>query len=298
MNEIMNIVCPQFMRSDEHSYNFLIQQQGIIDSSNIKSIKWDMTNTEIFETNLLAMLSYIFEKAYRRNKMIFVYLPSGYWFEYKMSVMGIFNYYSQDKKAFFKPRKVGYRNARETEDVIIKYLKSLKLKEYAKIKILISEMIANIKMHTLYHEGVIASDYLAEFNQIVFSIANYDYSIRNQLLCRRKLEFSSDLEAIIWCLRKSNSSRNDEESGGLGLYLLRKYISELSGKVSILSGSCYVEFDGSCYDKHDENRVDIQKSETLKSDYQGTIITIYIPYDVDTDDKLDSGDIDTETIEL
>ena len=242
--------------------------------------------------------SFIFEKAYKNQKQIYIFLPNGFWFEYKESVIGIFNYYSQDKKAFFKPRKVGYRNVRETEDVIIKYLRSLKLKEYAKIKILISEMIANIKMHTIYKEGVIAGDYLAKLNQIVFSIANYDYSIKKQLLWKRGLEFSSDFEAIVWCLRKSNSSRNDEESGGLGLYLLRKYISELSGKVSILSGTCYVELDGSCYDKNDENRVEIQKSETLKSDYQGTIITIYIPYDVDTDDELDIADMHIETIEL
>lgn len=294
----VNIVCPRFMISDVNSFNFMMEQQRIIDCPDVNSIKWDMTNTKVFETNLLSMLSFIFEKAYKNQKQIYIFLPNGFWFEYKESVIGIFNYYSQDKKAFFKPRKVGYRNVRETEDVIIKYLRSLKLKEYAKIKILISEMIANIKMHTIYKEGVIAGDYLAKLNQIVFSIANYDYSIKKQLLWKRGLEFSSDFEAIVWCLRKSNSSRNDEESGGLGLYLLRKYISELSGKVSILSGTCYVELDGSCYDKNDENRVEIQKSETLKSDYQGTIITIYIPYDVDTDDELDIADMHIETIEL
>ena len=34
--------------------------------------------------------------------------------------------------------------------------------------------------------------------------------------------FKSDFEALIWALKKTNTTRNEDESGGLGLYLLRK----------------------------------------------------------------------------
>lgn len=286
MEEKVVVECPKSFLSNERAYVFLLKGHKMASRPKVRLIIWDMTKTRSCETNLLAMLFYIFEQLYHCKKTIYVYLPNGDKLLYQSSVMDIFQYYASDKRSFFKPRLVGNYNIRETEDLLVKYLKSLHLKQYNIIKTLISEMIANVKMHTIYREGMIAG-YLSERrNCIILSIANYDYSIPRQIECRSKMIFESDFEAIMWSLKKSNSTRDRQETGGLGLYLLRKYITQLGGKASIMSGNCYMEMDEECYDSEDENKIRISRMRTLEDSYEGTIITLFIPYDVETEEKV------------
>lgn len=151
---------------------------------------------------------------------------------------------------------MGNSNVREVEDLLIKYLKKLDLQEYDKIKIIISEIKANIQMHVAESDdsckGYISAYHDVTNEKIIISIANNIRGIKDTLELK-KMVFNNELDAINWCLKKRNSTRKEEEVGGLGLYLLRKYLAEIGGSMSIISGNTYVYFKNQLYNLKSEN---------------------------------------------
>lgn len=97
--------------------------------------------------------------------------------------------------------------------------------------------------------------------------------------------FEDDFSAIVWALKKSTSTRDKEETGGLGLYLLRKYICQLNGKGIILSGACCLEFDYLCYNEEAENSLIFRANKQLEYGFSGTIITLFIPFVICTSEN-------------
>lgn len=104
---------------------------------------------------------------------------------------------------------------------------------------------------------------------------NYDITFANHIRQVNKMEFENDYEAILWALKKNSTTRQD--SGGIGLYFLRKYISDMNGKFSVLSGNSYVECDKMCYNEENENFITVSKRKNLSQHFEGTTITLYIP---------------------
>ena len=286
MKKILFIDCPKQLKNSFKTYSFLLQAQIKMQKFSEKIIMWNMSNTKVFDVNFLSVMYFIFEEQWRNGKDIFAYLPNKVAYNGKNILLSIFNYYAEDKRSFFKPRQISTKNIRETEDVLLKYLKKLELEKYDIIKTLISEIFANIKMHTENKVGYITGQYCKEENVIIVSIANADYSIARQLEMKRGMIFEDDASALLWTLKKSNSTRDELETGGLGLYLLRKYIYQLEGSAAILSGKCYLEFDGECFNPNAENAIIIKEQQKIIEEFQGTIITLTIPYVVKKKDSV------------
>ena len=245
------ISCQKILTNSTETYQFLIEIRRIILKTEKKCILLDMSNTKIFETNLLVFYNLFIDEALNLNKEIIVLMPNNAKYKGSKILVMLFKYYAQDKRSFFKPRLiVGNKNVRETEDVLIKYLKGLNLEHYNTIKTLISELIANIKMHVQRVDettrGYLSAAYSIEEGCMIVSIANNSHTIRSALKIKN-YEFDSDINAIIWTLKKSNSTRDDGESGGIGLYLLRKYLQKLNAKATLVSGNCYLELNSMCY---------------------------------------------------
>lgn len=271
--------------------NFILNLYKILRTNEYDSIKLDFRDTVYFETNMLSILAYFIEefdsKRIRFRLIVSICSDEEQEVNIKDFVNFLFELYSEDLSLALRPRKIGNRYPNESNRLLLNDLKLLNLKEYEKIKILLSELFANLKMHTLYQEGIYAGFHNYKENTLIFSVVNYDVTIAKQILQKRKIEFEDDFNAIVWALRKHNSTRYHEESGGLGLYLLRKYIHQLDGEIIIISGNCYLEFDKSCYLDSDENAIRIKNHIHLVNRYEGTIITMKIP-----DEQLDNCDED------
>lgn len=284
------ISCPKNMINSIETYNFLLDIQRIIRNSDNETILLDMSNTKVFEVNLLAFISVIIDEDTNGKNKIGIITDAKIIYDITKIRTSLFNMFSNDTRSFFKPRLIiGNKNSRETEDVLIKYLKAINLKHYNKIKTLISEMIANIKMHVKKIEngakGYLAAASLPDKNLMIVSIVNNCKTIKDTLQ-DREYEFGGDYNAIIWALKKNNSSRKDEESGGIGLYLLRKYLKELNAEATIISGKCCLKLDSRSYNIDNENEIIEKGSEELSFRLEGTIITLYIPMELN-EDKVD-----------
>lgn len=199
------------------------------------------------------------EAATEKNIVISFIMPDNKKYIGKNGAYKCFNYYTDEdyRKSFFKPRCIaGNPNTKEVEDVLTKFLFELDLYEQDKISIIISELIANIKMHIINKnipcKGFMSSSVVGKNNSLYITIANNGRSIQNVLL-DNNMEFNSDLDAVYWTLKKTNSTRKDDETGGLGLYLVRKYISELGGDIIICSGGVIMSLKNGGYLLDDEN---------------------------------------------
>lgn len=203
----------------------------------------DFSNTKRFESNLMAVLYLVIEDAYKKNIDVKFILPDNKEYVGKDGAYKCFNYYTDEeyRRSFFKPRCIaGNPNTKEVEDVLTKFLFELDLCEQDKISIIISELIANIKMHVINRKinckGFMSSTVIRKNSSLYITIVNNGRSIRN-ILIDNGIIFNTDIDAIYWILKKTNSTRRYDETGGLGLYLVRKYISELGGDIIICSGS-------------------------------------------------------------
>lgn len=290
MNKDIKVIpFPKQLNTNYKTFIFLKNASKFIINNPKNDIILDLSNTKFFSTNLLAVMGFWFGRAEKSNQDLHVVLPNKKVFSGEKSIQAIFNFFATDKRAFFKPRQISEEKTRETEDILLKYLKNLKLLEYDLVKTIISEIFVNIKMHTEQQVGFFSGDYSVQNNEIVISIVNEEYSIPDQLRIKRGMIFGEDIEAIIWTLKKSNSTRDKSESGGLGLYLLRKYISQIGGKVSIVSGTSYIELDESCYNENNENEIIINDYYLLDEKFNGTMITLHVPYRKNTDQIIEDA---------
>lgn len=277
MEKLYEIIFPVRVCNKAKELGVLFQINTIVRNGNYNRVKFNFSRTKNFETNLLAVFSYFFEEFTAKNIKFSILLEKEYEEDSETMLKILFEYYSKDDRYVLYPRKIGNRHKRKEEQLLLSDLKELQLSEYEKVKILLSELIANLKMHTIYKDGSYAGYHELNRGMFIFSIVNYDITIANKIRQARNIEFLDDYAAIQWALRKNNSTRVPEETGGLGLYLLRKYISQLRGKFYIVSGNCFVEYDERCYRKDFENEIYYMEKIDLASRYEGTIITLYIP---------------------
>lgn len=268
---------PARMLTTTNGFNFINCIYKNLSKHRYEKVTFNFQATNIFETNLIAFLGYAIERIYANSITFELRIEQDVFLceDQNMVLRKIFEIYSEDKRSALFPRKIGSRNLEEEEQLLLRDLKELELNEYAKIRTIISELMANLKMHTIYLDGYFAGYHDYKNHQILFSVVNYDITFANHIRQANKMEFASDYEAIMWALKKNNTTRQD--SGGIGLYFLRKYISDMNGKFSILSGNSYVECDKLCYNEKNENLIRVKKTKILSQRFEGTTITLYIP---------------------
>lgn len=278
MAKSVHIKFPVRLYSNYKSFYFFIRLDHTIDNNKDMMIILDLRQTIYLETNLLAILFYIIEKSKAKKNNILLYSKNSTKAKILCSMNDIFYQYSNNDNRTLYPRKIGIGHTNENESLLLDDLQQLHLKDYDIIKTLLSELIANIKMHTINREGTFCGYCNRKDNILLLTIANYDITIAKRLEQIRQMEFKNDFDSIIWALKKTNTTRSDTESGGIGLYLLRKYIHKLNGKFIIISGSCYAEFDDTCYDPENENDIYCKQNKQMSKRYEGTIITLQIPF--------------------
>lgn len=103
-----------------------------------------------------------------------------------------------------------------------------------------------------------------------FEAAFSDYGVGIPSRVRAFLKEGSipDEHCINWAVAEGNSTKSREESAGLGLHLLRKFLTLNRGSLQIASGSGFLE-----------NSADCREFKPLQETFSGTLVNIRIIYD-------------------
>lgn len=151
-------------------------------------------------------------------------------------------------------------------DELDRFLNNNEFKYYTKPLVrAISEMFVNVKMHTSSNKVMTCGYYLPEKKELYFTISNHGITIRKNIEIINNYIFDTDIDAINWAVKRSMSTRKYGESGGLGFYTSREFISKYNGVLYIISGRGYWT---------ETNKV-ISASE-MNSAFPGTVITFKI----------------------
>jgi hypothetical protein len=129
----------------------------------------------------------------------------------------------------------------------------------------ILEIFVNAAIHSESKLGIFAcGQYFPSKHRLDFCVADAGIGIRRKIYKELGLKLNSD-KAIEWALQEGNTTRKGNVPGGLGLQLIREFISMNKGRIQIVSDRGYWEFN-----PHGEtlSRID--------TPFPGTVINIEI----------------------
>lgn len=276
MNCIKEIFFPKRVTNDEKNLNLIVDIMEMSVIFKDEDVTFFFIYTKRVFTNLLAIIIPTIEQ-FAKNNTVRVILPGRKTFVRISDIKReLFKQYSTADNRFLKIRRVGEEYKLYNKNFLLKDLEEYNLVECEKVQILISELLANINMHSVRKEGYFAGYEDINRKELIISIVNFDITIR-QRLEKCGFIFQSDYDAIIWALRKTNTTRIDEESGGLGLYLLRKICYEIDAEYRIYSGNCYLKGGKALYNKESENEIVLFEYNEHMRPFRGNLFTISIP---------------------
>lgn len=268
---------PRNLGNSSSDANFLANLWHSIKNRKNTKIVFDIKNTNNFSINVCSSLGLILEKVkLRSNKIYFRNVPANL---KKILVHNDFLKCIEEKNDnwnnnnFLAYKKFNIKEKESFEEYLIDTI-SIFVNENSlncNIKDIVratSEIFVNVKMHTKSNEVVTCGYYDNLKKEMYFTISNHGITIAKNIEDKNGYVFNKDVEAIEWALKKSNSTRDDTEIGGLGFYKTREFIKEIKGNMWICSGRGY-------WYQGDENT---EKCE-IKSSFPGTSVTFKIPLD-------------------
>lgn len=137
-----------------------------------------------------------------------------------------------------------------------------------KITETISELFVNAEIHSQTNSIYTCGQFFPNLNEILFTLVDTGVGIKHKVNSR----FNSNLraiEAISWALKDKNTTK-ENITGGIGLALLKEFITLNKGKMQIISSDGYYEL---------EKGKEIKRQ--FNGEFPGTIVNLLFR----TDDK-------------
>lgn len=105
----------------------------------------------------------------------------------------------------------------------------------------IYEIFVNAQMHSESENIYTCGQFYPSKNKIEFTIVDMGIGFKNKVNTRFKSNLSS-VQAIIWATKDKNTTK-ESMTGGIGLALLKEFITFNKGKMQIVSDDGFYEFD-------------------------------------------------------
>ena len=132
------------------------------------------------------------------------------------------------------------------------------------------EIFSNAVIHSQTKLGIFScGQYFPKRNRLDFAVADLGIGIRQNVLHNAGLNLRAD-QAISWATAERNTTKKGRIPGGLGLKLLREFITLNRGRIQIVSDSGYWALEDG----------EVVTTE-LKHRFPGTVVSI----EIDTADK-------------
>lgn len=272
----MTITIPfkRYVRNDIESYEFIIELIERFKNNENHEIIFDFQNVNFFEANLCTLLGVFIEILERKNNII----------NFKNIKSNIAEILQKNK--FLIP--FGYKELSDNNNTSLTYKQFTsdddgRFNNYIKQELLdkkdfpklsnqlgkeiiksIYEIYENARTHgrcDLIHVG---GQFFPQkpYKPLNFTIVDKGVNIKENVSNFLKKDMGA-AEAIDWAMKKGNTTKTGDTSGGLGLGLIFDFITLNKGKIQVISSDGFYEYYNDTINKN-----------TLSSVFEGTIINI------------------------
>ena len=274
----------QSVAADKAGYEFLCELYKDMHEVENEKIYVDFGKCRAFDANLSAVLGAFFDMRQKEGCPVFFNLPQHPGVRRFLSRNKFLKAFdisttNEDRENFIEYKKFGVCDTQAFKEYIDKELiqkeRFPNCTEKAKIKII--ESIYEIFANAVSHGGC---DYVyccGEVHQrkgktmLDMSFVNLGLSVVdnvNHYMQERKLSILPSCDALNWAFVEGHTTKQD--TGGLGLSILKQFVSLNNGTIQMISGDAMLEIEGG------EN-----KDTKLNKWFPGTIVTVEFNCDDD-----------------
>ncbi|KYG71762.1 hypothetical protein EV198_1976 [Roseivirga ehrenbergii] len=285
------IELPIFLKTDYLGFNFLSELHKFTSSKG--KYKLDFQNVEWLEANLCAVLGAIIEtnKA-QGSDFEFINLNDRY-IENTLRNNGFLNYIKQAHATPSKThsgipfRTFDLKDEEELEEYIYKYVLLARevpnMSAGAKRKIFrsIFEVYQNSVMHSGANQVFVCGQFYKFKGRMALTMVEVGHTFKHNVTSHKPEYRSYDgVKSIEWAVKSGNTTKPNNETGGLGLDLIRSFLKLNNGKLQIRSADGYweekkgVKFVSSCSSNFEGSIVNIEFNLRDTNEY-------YTPEEID-----------------
>jgi hypothetical protein len=268
----MNIQIPNSIESNHKGYEFFIDFYQKIESLLLKEIALDFNNTGWFEANLLAILGALLNRTENELNTVKILnlnstLESLFQRNQFLSHFGGFNlqdfYQTTVKYTKFKAidEKL-FKYYLDTELLSQKALPKMSERLRKKINESIFEIFNNAVIHGQCQHIFCCGQYYPKKLKLDFTVVDLGVTIKDNVVNFLKEDQSGE-QAIMWAVAENNTTRTGSIPGGLGLKLIKEFISLNNGKIQIVSADGYWE-----------QKEDKIITQSFDNEFPGTIVNL------------------------
>jgi len=289
----MNIQIPDSVGSNFDGYDFLIDFYKKINNLWLDEIILDFNNTSWFEANLLAILGALLNRAENELNTIKILNLNSTLEELLLRNQFLSHFGGYNLQDYYRTT-VKYTKFKSTEEKLFKhYLDSELLSQKAlpkmsdrlrkRINESIFEIFNNAVIHGKCQQIFCCGQYYPRKLKLDFTVVDLGVTIKKKVdeYLEQKL---SGTQSIKWAVAENNTTKTGSIPGGLGLKLIREFITLNCGKIQIISADGYWE--------QKENEV---MTQSFHNEFPGTIVNLEFNIDDKTSYML-STEIDHENI--
>lgn len=260
--------------NDYNSYNYLVYFYHQNQSKAYETIDISFRNVNWIAANSCSMIGAIFQKlqdSFNKIKIwemndrltdilsrngFLAFLGYQRTYDYQRTTIQYLKLYPKDRRYFSEYIR---------EDLLGKQSMPV-MSDRLRKKIIegIYEIFINAAMHSDTKEGIFTcGQFFPTKNVIEFMITDLGVGIRNQVSRYLNAPFSA-VDAIEWAMKERNTTKPND-SGGLGLAILKSFIALNKGKIQIISNNGFWEFSEKGIEK-----------KFLNAEFPGTSVNISI----------------------
>lgn len=271
------ILISQTVAADKAGYEFLCDLYNDMHSVEKEEIVIDFEKCRLFDANLSSVLGSIFDKRQKEGCSIFLKAPQSPGVRRVLSRNKFFqafdlNTENEDRENYIYYNSFGISDTQAFKEYVDKELiqKQLfpKCSDKAKVKILesIYEIFANAVSHGGCDRVYSCGEVHTRKNRTMLDMTFVNLGLSvvdnvNDYMNRKGLPVFSSCKALDWAFVEGHTTK--QETGGLGLYILKQFVGLNEGTIQMISGDAMLEIDGDC---HSETKLDKW--------FPGTIVTV------------------------
>lgn len=294
---------PRQVKSDLIGYETLVKLYYSFFSQNFvfSELTLDFCETTFFEANLCAVLGAILSKVSENNNIVKfinlrpkieeIFTRNHFLSNFGGQILPDYNFTTIKFRKFEVVEDKQFKAYLDEELLRQQDLPQMTTRLRKEISQSIFEIFSNAEIHGKCKYVFCCGQYYPNLKKLDFTIVDLGKTIRyNVSNYLNKLEISAT-EAIKWAIEEGNTTKTGNIPGGLGLSLIRKFISLNQGDIHIISSNGYLsEKNGHIF------ATDLIFESDLDMRFGGTIVNLQFNINDKKSYQLSSEQIDPDDI--